>query len=461
MGGARGRMVAAVAISGAATLTAALVPKLDFADRLPAPHVAVETAASLIALLAAFLGFRRFLRRGRLTELALTCSLAALALSELAFVTVPVLAQHGSPDLSVWAALGGRAFGAALFAVAAFVPGRRLRRPWSALAVGAMAVLMVLLLIAFLAISFAARFPRLPVAVAAQGPSVWPGLRAIAMLPLSELIVAAIYVLAAAGFVRLAQRYRDEFFGWLATAAVFAAASHVNYFLYVSWLSQFISIGDVFRLCFYVVLLAGCAREIWSYWRALSEAEVLEERRRIARDLHDGLAQELAYLLRNLKSLNGTVDAEAKARLMHTAERAQIEARLAVNTLGASRKQPVDVAIAQVVGDVAARDRIKLELDVIPDIRLPAGRAEALVRIACEAVGNAAHHSGADGVSLSLRRDGSRVRLRVRDSGSGFDPDAPAPGFGLISMRDRASSVGGDLRISTVPGQGTEVEATL
>jgi len=242
------------------------------------------------------------------------CSLAALALSELAFVTVPVLAQHGSPDLSVWAALGGRAFGAALFAVAAFVPCRRLRRPGSALAVGAMAVITVLLLIAFLAISFAARFPRLPVAVAAQSPSVWPGLRANAVLPLSQLIVAAIYVLAAAGFVRLAQRHRDEFFGWLATAAVFAAASHVNYFLYVSWLSQFISIGDVLRLCFYVVLLAGCAREIWSYWRALSEAEVLEERRRIARDLHDGLAQELAYLLRNLKSLNGTVDAETAGR---------------------------------------------------------------------------------------------------------------------------------------------------
>ena len=68
-----------------------------------------------------------------------------------------------------------------------------------------------------------------------------------------------------------------------------------------------------------------------------------------------------------------------------------------------------------------------------------AERAEALFRIACEAVGNAAHHSGAELVLLSLRRGGSRVRLRVSDSGSGFNPAAPVPRFGLISMRERAS----------------------
>lgn len=83
MGGARGPVVAAAAILGAVTLIDALVPRLNFADRLPAPHVALDTAATLIALLAAFLVFGRFLRSGRLTELALTCSLGALALSEL------------------------------------------------------------------------------------------------------------------------------------------------------------------------------------------------------------------------------------------------------------------------------------------------------------------------------------------------------------------------------------------
>ena len=62
--------------------------------------------------------------------------------------------------------------------------------------------------------------------------------------------------------------------------------------------------GDILRLCFYATLLAGSMREIFSWdWSALSNAAVAEERRRIARDLHDGLAQELAYLSRNLDSV--------------------------------------------------------------------------------------------------------------------------------------------------------------
>lgn len=74
---------------------------------------------------------------------------------------------------------------------------------------------------------------------------------------------------------------------------------------------------------------------------------------------------------------------------------------------------------------------------------------------------NAARHSGPARVSLSLQRQGSSVWLCVSGNGSGFDPAVSAGGFGLTSLRDRAGSVGGDLRISSVPGRGTEVEVTL
>ena len=371
MARARRLAVAASAISAAVTLLAAFDPKLDFADRLPATHVALDTAAPLIALLAAFLVFGRFLRRGRQTELAVTFSLGALALSELVFVAIPILTEHVSPDLSVWAALAGRAFGAVLFAAAAFVPCRRLRRPQSALAVGAMAVLTVLLLVAFLAVSFAAHLPKVPVAATAQALAVRPGLRAAAALLVSELMVAVIYGLAAVGFVRRAERYHDEFFGWLAIAAVFAAASHVNYFLYPSWLSQFVSIGDVFRLCFYVVLLAGSAREIWFYWRALRTRRCWKSGGGSPGTCTMGWHRNWRTCCGTLTHLTGRSTRDVMARLRHAAERAQLEARLAINTLAASRMQPVNVAIAQAVGEIAARDHIRLELDVVPGIQMP------------------------------------------------------------------------------------------
>ena len=83
------------------------------------------------------------------------------------------------------------------------------------------------------------------------------------------------------------------------------------------------------------------------------------------------------------------------------------------------------------------------------------------MRIACEAVTNAAKHSGARDVTLRLERDGSLVRLRVADSGCGFDPTIPASGFGLIAMRERARSVGGELHICSTPGRGSEVDAAV
>jgi signal transduction histidine kinase len=460
MHGVRARVLAVSALSGVIT-AAALLPELDLASHAPTLRAALDIAPPLGALAAGFVVSGRLLQRARLTELTLVCSLGALALSELAFVSAPVMSQRFWPDLSVWAALAGSAFGAALFALAAFVPPRRLRRPGLALAGGAAAVAAPLVLVGILASDYAARLPKVPAAAAAQGLPVGPDLHADAVLPALEVTVAAIYGLAALGFLRRSERFHDEFFGWLAVAAVLAAAAHVNYFLRPTLYAQYVTIGDVFLLCFYAVLLAGSAGEIWSRWRALPEAAVLEERRRIACDLHDGPAQELAYLLRNLDSLDGMVDKETKASLRRAAERAQLEVRLAIDTFAAPHSQSVNVAVAQAVGEVAARDHVKLELDIGAGIRLSAARADALVRIACEAVGNAARHSGAARVSLSVQHQGSRVQLRVSDNGTGFDPAATADGFGLTSMRERASLVGGDLRISSVPGHGTEIEAVL
>jgi signal transduction histidine kinase len=449
-------------VSGAATVAFALVPQLHLDYRWPSVRLALETSGSLIALVAAFLVFGRLLRRTYLNELLLACALAVLALSNLFFVTVPTVARWAPDDLTVWAAPIARSLGAVLFAMAAFVPHRRLRRSGSLLGLAAASVITALALSAFFVHAFAARWPAKYAATVTPAAVAQPSLRAHPALFAIQLLVGALYGLAAVGLLNRSRRFNDEFFGWLAVAAVLAVVSHVNYSLFPSSYSQSVLYtGDVFRFAFYVAILVGCLREISSYWKALSEAAVLEDRRRIARDLHDGLAQELAYISRNLDSLTGGADGKAVERLRLAVERAQLESRRAINALAPAWNRAVEIALAEAAAEVAERFRVELELDLVPGIRVSPTRAEALVRIACEAITNAARHSGAAKVTLRLESDGSLVRMRVADSGCGFDTAVPGIGFGLISMRDRARSVGGELRIRSAPGRGSEVEVSV
>ena len=130
------------------------------------------------------------------------------------------------------------------------------------------------------------------------------------------------------------RRSRDEFLGWLAVAAMLAAASQVNYLL-SAMNPQSLYGADALRCLFYAVLLLGSMREIWSYWHALSKAAVLEERQRIACELHDGVAQELAYLARNLESLDGSADEDGLDRLRRAVERARLESRRVISAAAA------------------------------------------------------------------------------------------------------------------------------
>jgi len=326
------------------------------------------------------------------------------------------------------------------------------------LVVGAGAVITALLLAIVLVPAFAHPLPPQVVAATAPGSYTRPDLQ-LAQSSL-QLTGAVLYGLAAIGFLRCSRRSPDEFLGWLAVAAMLAAASQVNYLL-AAMHPQSLYGGDAFRCLFYAALLVGSMREIWSYWHARSEAAVLEERQRIACELHDGVAQELAYLARNLESLDDGAYGDSLDRLRRAVERAQLESRRVISAVATSSGQPFEVELAEAVTEVAERYHLKLYLDLTPGIRLPGPRRGAVVRIACEAVTNAARHSGADQVDVRLERDGSAVRLRVCDLGHGFDTADPGGGFGLTLMRERARSAGADLVVSSMPGYGSHVEVTL
>ena len=454
--------VLTAAVSGLVTIAFARLSQLHLGYAWPAVRLALETSGSLVALFAAFLVFGRLRRGTYLNELLLACALAVLALSNLLFVTVPTVAGDAPDDLTVWAAPLARSLGAVLFVLAAFASRRELRRGGPVLALAAVATLTALGMAALFAHTLAARWaPRYTATLSPVAVS-QPPLRAHPALFAFELLVAVLYGLAAIGFLNLARRRHDAFYGWLAAAGILAVVSHVNYSLFpASYAQSVLYTGDVFRFAFYVALLAGCLREIWSYWNALSAVAVLEDRRRMARDLHDGLAQELAYISRNLDSAASEGHEDTMRRLRPAVERAQVELRSAISALAPLGGQAVGAALAQAASQTAERFRIGLDLDIVPDVRLSPTRAEALVRVACEAITNAAKHSGAGRVTLRLERDGSLVRMQVADRGCGFDTSVPGGGFGLVSMRERIRSVGGELRIRSGPGRGSEVDVAV
>ena len=189
---------------------------------------------------------------------------------------------------------------------------------------------------------------------------------------------------------------------------------------------------------------------------------VLEERRRIARDFHDGIAQELAFIALGLRQLGDRYGHDDTLRMTAAAaDRAIDEARSAIAAL----TEPLDGSVAHSVGratrDVAERlGDVRVEI-VGSDFGTTAGEREALYRIAREATSNAIRHGAASSLRLRLN-DGDGRSLRIVDNGGGFSTEAARMhGFGLTSMRERAASVGGRLLVRSFAGVGTAVEVRL
>jgi signal transduction histidine kinase len=454
-------VLSAVVASATATVVVALLPSMRFAYRAPALHVAIETAAALIACVAAFLVHGRYRREPTLRELLLVSALVLLAASNFLFAALPAALGEGPSRFSTWAGVGGHLLGSAVFAAASLAPTWRPPRPrWAerwALFVLAAALTAV-------ALAVLAAGTRLPVGVETLPPS---GSGRIDLdghwvVLAVQLAATVFFAVAAIGFGRGFRLRGDDFFAWLAAGAVLAAFARLNYFLYPSLYSEWVYTGDVLRLLFYLVLLVAAGREVRRYWERLAQAAVVEERRRLARDLHDGAAQELSFILRRLRRL--AERDEELAPVAAAAQRALDESRRAIGALSRTMEEPFTVVLADATAEVAARSGATLSLRLDPHVAVAGPVADALLRIACEAVANAAVHSGAEAVVLELCRD-DRLRLRVSDEGSGFDPatvtQRRGARFGLVSMRERAAAVGAELKIRSAPGGGTTVEVAL
>ena len=185
------------------------------------------------------------------------------------------------------------------------------------------------------------------------------------------------------------------------------------------------------------------------------------ERRRLARDIHDGISQRLVSLGYHLDAADRTATTDPA----YAAEQIVLARGLAALSLDEARaaigglRPPVldDLGLA---GGLAILARSVPELEVVLELcddRLPEHVEVALYRIAQEALQNVQKHAGARMARLTFTADAELARLEVRDDGVGFSAEGPTSGYGLNSMAERAELIGGTVTIRSRPGAGTSV----
>jgi signal transduction histidine kinase len=195
-----------------------------------------------------------------------------------------------------------------------------------------------------------------------------------------------------------------------------------------------------------------------------------DEQRRIARELHDDLAQRLArlsidagYLVNNPAGKSVVeIAREMQPRLVSLSKDVHDMSVLLhpsmIDDLGIAAALSSECARIQRCNDPAMR----VQIGEMPKV-VPHDTALAVFRIAQEALSNAVRHSGADKIELSLDFDGRLFSLKVKDNGQGFEPTARSAhhGLGLFSMRERATLVNGNLQVLSTFGRGTTVLASI
>ena len=449
--------------AGVFTFAVVALPFVRFAYRAPALHVVLETANALVALFVGYLVYGRFMQSRKLQELLLVLALCTVALANLALTALPsAVTMAGDDEFSRWAAVAIRLLGTVLLTAAALSsPALRIRRRR---ATGLVLVLAgVVLAVALAGFVWGNRLPVAVDPAVRLDDATAPLLVAHPTVLAAQALGVVLYGIAAVAFTHQAGRTGDELFRWVAAGCVLASFARVHYLLFPSLYSDYVYTGDLFRLGFYVCLLIGAAREIRSFWELRTRTAVLEDRRRMARDLHDGLAQELAYLWSQSRSMAGRApDAATVERIGGAAGRALDEARRAIAALTRPLDEPFGRVLQQVADDLGDRYDVKVVTTVELDLDLDAKLGETLVRIASEAVRNAVRHGGARQIDLTLTT--RPLRLTITDDGTGFAPGSGGGdrvgGFGLTSMRERARSIGADFEITSAPGEGTTVLVT-
>ncbi len=447
--------------------TAAILgtPYLRFGYRSPELHLVLDSVDACVALLLAYLLAGRLRRTRRWRDLLLAVGLVVLAVVGLGVaLSVHLLPVEARSTIGVWLPVTLRTAAALLIAAAASVGDRPV--PPQRLQWGLVTPLLALLLAAALVVVLRDSLPT-AVTVRDHPLSDRPAIRGHAVLVAAQALVAGCFLYASVRFTAQARKSGEELLTWLGPGCALLGFARINYLVFPSLYSGWLYTGDLLRTGGYACLLVGAAREIRRYWAARADLAVVEDRRRLARELHDGVLQELAWIRSEARTLSHRIheaqDAESETAvqsILDASDRALDEARAAVDALGTGPDEPLGYALHRSARDVAERHGARVVVELDDSVRADQTQRHHLARITREAVGNALRHGGASCVRVTLDATASGGRLVVKDDGCGFDVQGATArsGYGLTSMRARAQALPGTFVLESAPGQGTTVE---
>jgi signal transduction histidine kinase len=417
----------------------------------PTLLLVLETTMALAGILVALLAGARFSVTGLRTDLLLAAGFLIWSLSTLAFAIIPALGSAPLDRADAWAAIAGSIAGQGLIALAPFVGGRsrfRDRALRDTVLVAAVALAAAWLLLR----QHGSALPALTAV---------PGVAAPSGLDSALAVQAFLNLLAVVGWGKRLAQTGDDLAKWLALGFTLLLFAALHLVLSPPLGTNYVAAGEYLRMLAFALMLVGA-------WRAIRSAElgraVAEERARVAREIHDGLAQYLFAVSTHAQMLEAGAPVEEVApQLSQAAALAQQEARFAILALSsASGTAPFDSALRRYVEFLTADGELAVDMEIDPAIRLAPDEQIEIFRIVQEGLGNVRRHARATRAEVVIGRRPTGERfVAVEDDGEGFPTEASTTGQGLRNIRDRASSINGGLSIRSKPGLGTALEVVL
>jgi signal transduction histidine kinase len=295
-----------------------------------------------------------------------------------------------------------------------------------------------------------------------------------------QLVVTALYLWGAGLHRRLHRRGGRRYAGFVSIALVVAAFSQLHWAIRPGIYGPIVTADDFLRATFSIILLMGILAqlrvEVGDLRRAnirleeLRHVEVqrvaLETRAQLAREVHDGLAQELWFAklkssrLQQVDGLPGDAR-ELAGEVGAAVDRALGESRVALTAIrsGLDGELPLAGSLEAYVRDFADRSGLEARFESTPDLRPLNPRAAAeVLRVLVEALANVAKHADATEIRVAVRQVDSTLEVSVADNGAGFVVEAvDGTRYGIRGMRERAALIGGQLEVMSTRGAGTTV----